>query len=131
MVPVQCWLFGLVPVHFVHYLINCKRATENSQNFMNCSACNKIRFFWRSNTRMRRCAEMNLTHSWLCASPLPGHCQPLSVREFCRWFSMPIWNEGKFSPLFTDHWMCCKRYPSARKYLSQLIVSLKNTGTSF
>jgi hypothetical protein len=42
-----------------------------------------------------------------------------------------IWNEGKFLPLFTDHRRCWKRYPSTRKYLSQLIVSLKNTQQSF
>jgi hypothetical protein len=41
-----------------------------------------------------------------------------------------IWNEGKFLPLFTDHKRCWNRCPSTRKYLSQLIVSLKNTHTT-
>jgi hypothetical protein len=41
-----------------------------------------------------------------------------------------IWNEGKVLPLFTDHRRCCKRHLSICKYLSQLIVSLKNTGTT-
>jgi hypothetical protein len=36
-----------------------------------------------------------------------------------------IWNEGKFLPLFTNYRRCWKRCPSARKYLSQLTVSLK------
>jgi hypothetical protein len=38
-----------------------------------------------------------------------------------------IWNEGKLLPLFTDHRRCWKRWPSARKYLSQLIILLKKT----
>jgi hypothetical protein len=37
-----------------------------------------------------------------------------------------ISNEGKFLPLFTDCRSCWKRRPSTRKYLSQLIVSLKH-----
>jgi hypothetical protein len=41
-----------------------------------------------------------------------------------------IWNEGKFLRLFTDHRRCWKHYPSTCKYLSQLIVSLKNTHTT-
>jgi hypothetical protein len=36
-----------------------------------------------------------------------------------------IWNEGKFLLLFTCHRRCWKRCPSTRKYLSQLIDSLK------
>jgi hypothetical protein len=36
-----------------------------------------------------------------------------------------IWNEGNLLTLFTDDRRCWKRYPTTRKYVSQLIVSLK------
>jgi hypothetical protein len=41
-----------------------------------------------------------------------------------------IWNEGKFLLLSTGHKRCWTRYPSTRKYLSQLIIlKKKNTRT--
>jgi hypothetical protein len=51
-----------------------------------------------------------------------------SACECCRWLSVPITfgiKGRKSLPLFPDHRRCWKRCPFTRKYLSQLIISLK------